>query len=243
MSAEFVIGTSVLNHRCGTTEGRQRKVLTTPACRWVVSLAVATSVAFAAHAQNPFIEAARANAPPPQAEPTAATKIVRVFIDGCVANEGESMKTVDWAINQGFEPDFARGGAAESLLQGQPGTVLAMPGSASPVLLAIDLDKRCTVWAERGDGPAVRSEFVKAMNALAAKGARLQPAQERTVERGGAWRMQLQMRYRRVGGSQDFGVGAVTTLATAPAAQALNLAPLPSRLDAPATDPTGLPVR
>jgi hypothetical protein len=63
------------------------------------------------------------------------------------------------------------------------------------------------------------------------------------VERGGAWRMQLQMRYRRVGGSQDFGVGTVTTLTTAPAAQALNLAPMPSRLDAPATDPMGLPVR
>jgi hypothetical protein len=51
------------------------------------------------------------------------------------------------------------------------------------------------------------------------------------------------MRYRRVGGSQDFGVGAVTTLTTAPAAQALSLAPLPSRLDAPATDPMGLPAR
>jgi hypothetical protein len=121
--------------------------------------------------------------------------------------------------------------------------VLALPGSASPVLLAIDLDKRCTVWAERGDGPAVRTEFVKAMNALATKGARLQPLQERTVERGGAWRMQLQMRYRRVGGSLDFGVGAVTTLAAPPAAQALSLAPIASRLDAPTTDPIGLPAR
>jgi len=210
--------------------------------RWI-SIALLWALAFAAHAQNPFIEAARANVPALQPAPTAATAIVRVFIDGCVANEGESMKTVDWAINQGFEPDFAQGGAAETLLSGQPGTVLALPNSASPVLLAIDLDKRCTVWAERGDGPAVRAEFVKAMNALAAKGARLQPLQERTVERGGAWRMQLQMRYRRVGGSQDFGVGAVTTLAAPPAAQALSLAPLPSRLDAPATDPIGLPAR
>jgi hypothetical protein len=206
-------------------------------------LSLASMLAFAAHAQNPFFEAARANAPPPQAAPAAATTIVRVFIDGCVAHEGDSMKTVDWAINQGLEPDFARGGAAETLLQGQPGTVLVLPGSASPVLLAIDLDKRCTVWAELGDGPAVRTEFVKAINALAAKGARLQPLQERTVERGGAWRMQLQMRYRRVGGSQDFGVGAVTTLTAQPAAQALSLAPMPSRLDAPATDPMGLPAR
>jgi hypothetical protein len=212
-------------------------------CCRLVALASAGSMALAAHAQNPFYEASRANAAPAAAEATAAAKIVRVFIYGCVANEGESMKTVDWAINQGFEPDFARGGAAQALLQGQPGTVLAMPASASPVLLAIDLDRRCTVWAERGDGPAVRAEFVRAMNALAAKGARLQPLAERTVERSGAWRMQLQMRYRRVGGSQDFGVGAVTTLAAPPAAQALSLAPIASRLDAPATDPMGLPAR
>jgi hypothetical protein len=209
----------------------------------LIAFTLPGALALAAHAQNPFFDAARANAPPPQPAPAAATTIVRVFIDGCVANEGDSMKTVDWAINQGFEPDFARGGLAETLLHGQPGTVLALPGSASPVLLAIDLDKRCTVWAERSDGPAVRTEFVKAMNALAAKGARVQPAQERTVERGGAWRMQLQMRYRRVGGSQDFGVGTVTTLTAQPAAQALSLAPMPSRLDAPATDPMGLPVR
>jgi hypothetical protein len=211
--------------------------------RRLMLLVLSGWLAFAAHAQNPFIEAARANAPAAQAAPTAAATIVRVFIDGCVAHEGDSMKTVDWAINQGFEPDFAQGGAADTLLSGQPGTVLVLPGSASPVLLAIDLDKRCTVWAERGDGPTVRAEFVKAMNALAAKGARVQPAQERTVERGGAWRLQLQMRYRRVGGSQDFGVGTVTTLAAAPAAQALSLAPLPSRLDAPSADPQGLPAR
>jgi hypothetical protein len=220
-----------------------RRRRTWPACGRLAALALSGSMALAAHAQNPFYEAARANAAIVQPAPTAAATIVRVFIDGCVTNEGDSMKTVDWAINQGFEPDFARGGAAETLLQGQPGTVLALPQSASPVLLAIDLDKRCTVWAEHGDGPAVRAEFVKAMSALGAKGARLQTLQERTVERGGAWRMQLQMRYRRVGGSQDFGVGAVTTLAAPPAAQALSLAPIASRLDAPATDPIGVPLR
>jgi hypothetical protein len=204
---------------------------------------LACSVALATRAQNPFFEAARENARAAPVPPAAATTIVRAFIEGCVAHEGDSMKTVDWAINQGFEPDFARGGAAEALLSGRPGTVLQMPGRAGPVLLAIDLDQRCTVWAERGDGPAVRAEFVKAMNALAAKGARLQPLAERTLERAGAWRMQLQMRYRRVGGTRDLGVGAVTTLDAPPAAQALSLAPIASRLDAPATDPMGLPAR
>jgi hypothetical protein len=51
------------------------------------------------------------------------------------------------------------------------------------------------------------------------------------------------MRYRRAGGSQDFGVGAVTTLAAQPAAQVLQAAPIASRLDTPATDPMGLPAR
>jgi hypothetical protein len=211
-------------------------------CR-LISPVLLWTLTLAAHAQNPFIESARANASAAPLKPTAAITIVRVFVDGCVAHEGEAMKTVDWAINQGFEPMYAPGGAAETLLSGRPGTVLALPNSVSPVLLAIDLDKRCTVWAERGDGPEVRAEFVKAMSALAAKGARVQPVQERTLERGGAWRMQLQMRYRRVGGAQDFGVGAVTTLAAPPAAQALSLIPMPSRLDAPSTDPMGLPVR
>jgi hypothetical protein len=214
-----------------------------PAGGSMTVLVLTASMALTAHAQSPFYEASRANAPAAQPAPTAAAMIVRVFIDGCVANEGESMKTVDWAINQGLEPVFEPGGAAGALLSGQPGTVLAVPDRASPLLLAIDLDKRCTVWAERADGPALRAEFVKAMNALAAKGARLQPLQQRTVERGGAWRMQLQMRYRRAGGTQDFGVGAVTTLAAQPAAQALNVAPMASRLDAPATDPMGVPVR
>ena len=210
--------------------------------RWVYSTLL-WAVTITAQAQNPFFEAARDNAPVVPKAPTAAAAVVRVFIDGCVAHEGESMKTVDWAINAGFAPIDAHIGAGAALLSGQPGTVLVMPGSASQVLLAIDLDKRCTVWAERAEGPALRAEFVRAINALAAKGARLQPLQERTVERGGAWRMQLQMRLRRAGGAQDFGVGAVTTLTAQPAAQVLSAAPIASRLDAPATDPMGLPVR
>jgi hypothetical protein len=210
--------------------------------RWPLLLLCACVVA--AHAQNPFIDAARGNGP---AVPTAAlvstVAIARAFADGCVAHEGDSVKTVDWAINQGYEWVDAHSGPGAALLSGQPGTVLAMPGSAATVLLSIDLDKRCTVWAERADGPALRAEFVKAINALAAKGARLQPLQERTVERGGAWRMQLQMRLRRAGGLQDFGVGAVTTLTPQPAAQVLSAAPIASRLDTPAADPMGLPAR
>ena len=200
-------------------------------------------LSLAAHAQNPFIEAARANAEALPVAPAAADAIVRAFFEGCVAHEGDSIRTVDWAINQGFEPIDAHEGVGATLLSGQPGTVMKMPDSATPVLLAIDLDKRCTVWAELSDGPAVRAEFAKAMSALAAKGARVRPLQERTVERGGAWRMQVQVRYRRDGGSQEFSIGAVTTLSAQPTAQVLNAAPLASRLDVPVTDPMGEPAR
>jgi hypothetical protein len=186
---------------------------------------VLVASALPAAAQNPFIEAARANAVAVPPAPAAPAAVVQAFVDGCIAHEGESVKTVDWAINQGFEWVDAQVGPGATLLSGQPGTVLAMPGSAGQVLLAIDLDRRCTVWAERADGPALRGAFTQAMAALAARGARVQPALERSVERGGAWRLQLQMRLRRAEGAPEFDVGAVTTLTSPPAAQVLSVAP------------------
>ncbi len=185
------------------------------------------AAALGAHAQNPFIEAARAAASSAPREAVAAATLVRVFVEGCIAHDGESMKTVDWAINQGFDASDAHLGPGASLLSGRPGTVMALPGSGgASLLLAIDLDKRCTVWADRSDGPAVRAEFGKAIAALTARGARVQPVLERSIERAGAWRHQLQMRVRRAGGTRDFDVGSVTTLTPQPAAQVLSLAPL-----------------
>jgi hypothetical protein len=195
-------------------------------CGWLLWLCVGMAAAQAQKVE-PLIDAARANAPAVATPPVAADAIVRAFVGGCVAHEGDPTRTVDWAIEQGFEPADAQAGAGAALLSGQPGTLLSMPGSAGQVVLAIDQAQRCTVWAERGDGPAVRAEFVKAMNALAAKGARVRPMPERTIERGGAWRLQVQMRYRRAGGSQDFGVGAVTTFTPQPTAQVLSAAPIP----------------
>jgi hypothetical protein len=190
----------------------------------LVVLGVAAS--FPAAAQNAFIEAARANAaalPPASAAPAA---VVQAFVAGCIAHDGDAMKTVDWAINQGFEWVDAHLGPGATLLSGRPGTVLAMPGGAGAVLLAIDLERRCTVWAERADGPAVRAEFGRAIAALAARGASVQPSLERSVERGGAWRLQLQWRLRRGEGATEFDVGAVTTLTPQPAPQVLSVAPL-----------------
>lgn len=206
-------------------------------------LPAALAMALGAQAQNAFIESARANAALSPPAPAAAAAVVRVFFDGCVAHDGQSLKTVDWAINQGFEPIEAHRGAGAALLSDRPGTVLAMPGSAGRVLLAIDLEQRCIVWAERSDGAAVRAEFAKSMSALAGRGARVQPALERSIERAGAWRQQVQMRLRHAGGAQEFDVGAVTTLTPQPAAQVLSFAPWRSRPDVGATDPQVLPAR
>jgi hypothetical protein len=207
-------------------------------------------LAAAARAQSPFFEASRDQVASAPRAPSAAPAVVRVFVDGCLAHEGDSMKTVDWAINQGFEWVDAHTGDGAALLSGRPGTVLAMAGSAGGVLLAIDLDRRCTVWAERADGSAVRAEFVKALDALAARGARVQPQQERTVERAGAWRHQLQMRVRRSGSTSELNVGAVTTLGPHAAAQVLSAAPAAAgaagaagAADAPAGDAKAAPRR
>jgi hypothetical protein len=179
----------------------------------------------ATHAQNPFIEAQREAAVPLPPSPSAPAAIVRAFIDGCLAHDGDAMKTVDWTINQGYEWFDAAAGPGATLLAGRPGTVMAMPGSASRVLLAIDLDKRCTVWADRSDGPQLRAELVKALGALSARGVRVQATSERSVERGGAWRQQTQWRVRRDDGTRETTLDAVTTLAAGPAAQVLSAAP------------------
>jgi hypothetical protein len=188
-------------------------------------IALATLLGASAHAQNPFIEAHRESAGPQPPAPAAPASVVRAFIDGCLAHEGDAMKTVDWSINHGYEWFDAATGSGATLLAGRPGTVMSMPGSASRVLLAIDLDKRCTVWADRSEGSLVRAELAKALAALSARGVRVQTASERSVERAGAWRLQTQWRVRRIEGAREMTLDAVTTLAAGPAAQVLSVAP------------------
>ncbi len=192
-----------------------------------IACALASLLGSVVHAQNPFIEAQREAAAALPPAPAAPSAVVRAFVDGCLAHEGDAMKTVDWTINHGFEWFDAATGPGATLLAGRPGTVMSMPGSTSRVLLAIDLDRRCTVWADRSDGPLVRAELVKALSALAARGARVQPVAERSVERAGAWRLQTQWRVRRNDSAREMTLDAVTTLATGPAAQALSAAPAP----------------
>ena len=176
---------------------------------------------------------------PDISSPPEPAAIVDVFVQGCVLTEGVTTATVDWALSQGFNPQDPYAPEAQPLLAGKPGTILAM-GSSSSVLLAVGMDGSCTVWADRAAGPAVHFAFKQAMGQLAAKGAKVQSTLDRNVERAGAWRHQVQMRYRRVGGSQDFGVGAVTTLGEQAGAQALRLEPVSA---VAGFDPDGLPAR
>jgi hypothetical protein len=154
--------------------------------------------------------------------------VARLFRDACIQTEGQPAAAVDWALAQGFSPVDPMRGSTDELLAGEPGSVLAAPGSDSRVLLVAAQGARCTVWAERLSGPGLRLAVVEVTGELTGKGARVQLQVERSIERAGAWRTQMQWRYRRVGGSQDFGIGSVTTLTAAPGTQALNFAPMPA---------------
>jgi hypothetical protein len=164
----------------------------------------------------------------------------RIFVQACVQTSAEEGAAVDWALGQGFEPVDPARGSMDGLLAGQPGSVLAAPGTRGQVLLAAATGRQCTVWAEQMPGPPVRTAMQEALGQLSSRGAKVQLGVDRNFERAGAWRNQLQWRYRAVGASGDLGIGAITTLGDAPGTQGLNVAPLPAT---PAFAPDGLPVR
>lgn len=166
--------------------------------------------------------------------------VARLFQQACVLKGGEAAAAVDWALSEGFEPADALRGNVESLLSGQPGSVLAAPGTSGRVLLAVAQGRQCTVWADQMQGPALRIAMIEMLAVQASKGARVQMHADRNLERAGAWRNQTQWRYRAVGVVQEMGLGAVTTLSDAPATQALQAAPL---VATPAFSPDGVPTR
>jgi hypothetical protein len=211
-----------------------------PLRRLAAAALAAAALAGTAAAQTPFVDATKVDPtalPPP--EPPTPAAIVKAFVDGCVANEGDPVAATDWALAQGFLPIDPSNDAPLQLLNGQPGTVLTMPGTAGKVLMAVGADRRCTLWTEQALGPGVRNALRQAMSELQAKGAQVQTVVDRAVERAGAWRQHEQMRYRRVGGSQDFAVASVTTLTSRLAVQALNFGPYA----ATAREPDGLAAR
>lgn len=166
--------------------------------------------------------------------------VARVFQQACVLTGAQEAAAVDWALSEGFEPVDPMRGNMDGLLAGEPGSVLAAPGTRGRVLLAASTARQCTVWAEQLSGPGLRDAVAVTLGALTSKGAKLELVVDRNFERAGAWRNQRQWRYRAVGASGDLGLGAITTLTDAPGTQALNAAPLPTR---PAYAPDGVPTR
>lgn len=167
--------------------------------------------------------------------------VVRAFQRACVSSGGEAAAAVDWALSEGFMPADLMHGNLEGLLSGQPGSVLVAPGTRGQVLLAAAQGRQCTVWADAMAGPAVRLAMAEMMGRLSAPGARVQLQVDRNIERAGAWRNQMQWRYRAAGAPQEQALGAVTTLIDTPGTQALHAAPLP--INPPAFEPDGVPVR
>lgn len=164
----------------------------------------------------------------------------QLFQQACLTTGAEESAAVDWALSQGFEPVDPLRGSMDGLLAGQPGTVLVAPGTQGRVMLAAATGGQCTVWAEQMAGPPTRWAMLDALSSLANKGAKVQLGVDRNFERAGAWRNQLQWRYRAVGASGDLGVGAITTLGDTPGTQGLNAAPLPAT---PAFAPDGMRTR
>ena len=183
-----------------------------------------------------FVQAANAQGmvfPPDPKTWQTAQGVASVFQQACLRTEAQNELAVDWALTQGFEPLDAQSGSAQDMLEGQSGTIVQAPGSEGRVILVVTQDRRCTVWAQRMNGPALKGAVAELMGRAGASGARMQLQLERNIERSGAWRNQMQWRYRAAGGSVEFGVGAVTTLTPAPATQALNMAPFSAAGPAP----------
>jgi hypothetical protein len=169
---------------------------------------------------------------------------VRLFFDACVRPEAELAGAVDAALGAGWDPADTAEPALAALLGGEGGQVFASPSDAPRAWLAVTPRGRCTLWLERAHGPAVRHAFLQAIDGLSATG-RTQVVLDRAVERAGAWRQHLMVRYRRGGGDRDHALGLVSTLGDAGGAQALQFAPaaaLPGGAG-PARDPDGQAVR
>lgn len=170
----------------------------------------------------------------------APQAVVELFDAGCVAHEGEVQRVVDWAITAGMEPLDPATPNVQALLDGREGSILALPGTQGRVMIAAGSGRHCVVWTEQASGPALRLALLQVLAGRTAKGELVETEVDRKVERGGAWRQQTQWRYRRVGGSADYQIGAVTTLADRPAAQVLRLAPRPPSVG---SGPDGTPLR
>jgi hypothetical protein len=170
----------------------------------------------------------------------APQAVVKLFNEGCIATEGDLQRTVDWAISAGLEPLDAATPNVQALLDGRAGSIFAAPGTQSRLMLAVGAGRHCVVWTEEASGPGVRRALLQVLGDRVARGDKVEDELDRKIERAGAWRQQSQWRYRRVGGSATYQLGAVTTLSDTPAAQVLRwAAPAPAL----GVAPDGTPIR
>lgn len=177
-------------------------------------------------APPPQVTAAELNVVAPPSGPASVPDAIKAFVEGCVAHEGDRQAVVDWAINNGYEPlETLQTEAQVHYLAGRNGTVLRQPPDGQIVLVAA-AGEHCMVWAENASGPKLGLAFQNAVGALARSGATTKTTMQRTVSRGGIWRRQVQVRYKRAEGAREFGLGAVTMVNRAPGTQALKFAPL-----------------
>lgn len=166
---------------------------------------------------------------PATSAPVAPVDPVRLFIDACLLAASGPAEAVDRGLQAGLFPYPGDAPQAAPLLDGRPGTVMSLAGPAGDpppiVMLAVVPGGHCTVWAEGLHGPSLHQDLILAVEALRQQeGVSVQPLSERTVERAGAWRRQVQWRFRLAPGQPELGFGTVTTLGDAPGAQVLRLA-------------------
>ena len=200
-------------------------LLVMPLCAWAQGTPVFTA---------PLVEPPSAVSAPASREPASPQALVRWFEQACVVTQGQAGAAVDWALSNGFEPVDALRGGADTLLDGKPGTVLMAPDSGGQVMLAAT-DAQCSLWTEQQEGPPLRAALAAMVGELTAKGGKARVEVERNLERAGAWRGQVQWRFRGLGWSRDVGVGAVTTLANTPARRCCTWCRWPKRSTMPLT--------
>lgn len=168
-----------------------------------------------------------AGEPTAPVDPTPA-EAAQLFLQACVATRGDATRVVDQGLQAGLFPYAGDAPIAASLLDGQAGSAMVrMQGEAAEqirYLLAVVPQVHCTVWVEAAHGPSVHLALLQALDGLRQTGGgELKPITERTVERSGAWRRQVQWRYRTPAGQPELRFGAVTTLGDMPGFQVLRL--------------------
>lgn len=174
---------------------------------------------------QPQVSAAELHTAAPPLSPANVDDAVAAFVNGCIAHDGDRQAVVDWAVNNGFQPvDTLQSDAQAQYLGGRVGTVMHHPNDVQIILVAAE-GEQCMVWAENASGPRLGIAFQTAVGTLARGGAQAKTTLQRTVSRGGIWRRQVQVRYKRADGAREYGLGAVTMVNRAPGTQALKFAP------------------